>query len=60
MLIDLLILVLLGVVAYWIITKFFPAPFTTVALAVVGVILLFALLQIFGVLDTGVGSRLLK
>lgn len=51
MLIDLLILVLVGIVAYWVITKFFPAPATTIALAVVGIILLIWLLNILGVLS---------
>lgn len=49
MLISLLILVVVALVAYWIITTFFPEPIRMVALVIVGVICLYALLQILGV-----------
>lgn len=61
MLIDILVIVIIGIVAYWVITKFFPAPFTTVALAIVGIILLLALLNVFGLLgDSLSNSRLVR
>lgn len=44
MLIAICVLAVIGWVAYWIITKFFPEPLRTPALAVVGLILLIILL----------------
>lgn len=59
MLIDIIILVLLAVLAYWAITKFIVIePLKTIFLVVVGVIIIFALLRIFGI-DLG-GSELLN
>lgn len=58
MLIDIIILVIFGLIAYWIVTKFFPEPIQMVALAIVGLILLLGLLKIFGVV--GVSSRLIN
>lgn len=49
MLIALLGLVLVGLLAYWIITTFFPEPIRMVALVITGVILLLGLLRIVGV-----------
>lgn len=49
MLIDLLILIVVAVVAYWLVTKFFPQPAQMIALLVAGVVLLIWLLQIAGV-----------
>lgn len=50
-LITLLLLILgilvVGSLAYWIITKFFPEPMRMLALAVVGIILLLVLLSQF-------------
>ena len=45
MLMLLLLIVVLGCVAYWIITKFMPEPIRTPALAIVGVLLLILLLS---------------
>jgi uncharacterized membrane protein YeaQ/YmgE (transglycosylase-associated protein family) len=48
MLITLLVIFVVGCVAYWIITKFFePGQIRTIALVVVGVILLIILLVAF-------------
>jgi len=47
-LVFLVILAVVAYLAYWIITRFFPEPARTPALAIVGVILLlFVLLQLF-------------
>lgn len=46
-LILLVVLVVIGYVAYWIITKFFPEPIRNIALIVVGVLLLIVLLVQF-------------
>lgn len=45
MLLLLLLILVLGSAAYWIITKFMPEPIRTPALAVVGVLLLLLLLS---------------
>lgn len=50
MLIDIIILVIIGVIAYWIITTFFPEPIRMIALVVVGLGLLLWLLNIVGLL----------
>jgi hypothetical protein len=47
LLIALLVICVLGYVAYWIITKFFPEPMRTPALAITGVLLLIILLVAF-------------
>lgn len=59
MLIDIIVLIVIGLIAYWIITKFFPEPAKMIALCVVGVVLLLWLLKIAGVLGA-VPSRLLN
>jgi hypothetical protein len=46
MLISLLILVVFALLAYWVITTFFPEPIRMVALLVVGVICLIVLFEI--------------
>lgn len=45
MLFLLLLILVLGVAAFWIITKFFTEPIRTPALAIVGVLLLLLLLS---------------
>lgn len=47
-LIALLFLFLLAFTAHWVISKFFPEPLRTVALAVVGVVLLIIILSYAG------------
>lgn len=42
-----LAIVVVGIVAHWLITKFLPAPAQMVALAIVGIILLLVLLYAF-------------
>lgn len=59
MLISLLILVVFAIIALWIIQNFFPEPIRMVALVIVGVICLFALLNILGVLGA-VPARLIN
>lgn len=46
-LVALLVIVGVGYLAYWIITKFFPEPMRMIALAIVGVILLVFLMVVF-------------
>lgn len=45
MILLVLFIVVLGVVSYWIINKFFEPPVHRIALSIVGVILLFILLS---------------
>lgn len=58
--IGLLLLVLgvvvIGTLAYWVVTKFLPAPSHMIALAIVGVLLLLVLLYAF--FPGAVGSRI--
>lgn len=49
LLINLLFIALIGYLAYWLVTHFFPKPVRTVALVIVGVILLLALLGLLGI-----------
>jgi hypothetical protein len=60
MLISLLILVVVAILAYWIITQFFPEPARMIALLITGVILLFWLLNILGVVSSSIPSTLIK
>ncbi len=52
MLISIIILVVVGLLAYWIITTFFPEPIRMVALVIVGILLLIGLLNITGILGS--------
>lgn len=56
--IFLLIVVVFCLVAYWVITKFFPAQYRTYALFIVGIIaLIFIVLRFFpSILNTRVGG----
>ncbi len=47
LLVALFVLFLIGFIAYWIITKFFPEPMRTPALAVIGLLLLIFLIMRF-------------
>ena len=47
------VLIVIGLVAYWIITKFFPEPARMIALFIVGVLLLIVLI---GAFFPGIGS----
>ncbi len=43
LLVSLLVIVVLGIAAHWLIMKFFPEPMRVIALAIVGMVLLIML-----------------
>lgn len=51
MLVDIIIIVIVAIAAYYLITTFFPAPIQTIALVVVGILLLLWLLKTVGLTD---------
>lgn len=60
MLIELLVLVVLALLAYWVIATFFPEPIRMIALLVVGVIVLIMLFTVLAPLvGVSVPSKLL-